>query len=280
VANIIRLRNPNDTTQDDLNKFWTSLSAWIDTQNVIVEFFKGELTQYDNWDGGTYYLQIDYEQEYKIYFGTSYPELAIANRGIQIDELEDYLEIMYDRWIRSEKHYQFTIEINKLFDKFHLPYKLSSGKVIGKGYKTTETVDKILNQRMFERKIAYSEEMILSSEMLDKKCALDYIVDALQYYISVQDAENVDKKYRAAAKTVCEDQNSKMYVVIKAEINEVMKLANEYFDIRHNEYLNQAKEKREALDDLQFIEYLYNRVYALLYLLRLKVKKANLVSDD
>jgi hypothetical protein len=280
VTNIIRLRNPNDTTQDDLNKFWTSLSAWIDTQNVIVEFFKGELTRYDNWDGGTYYLQIDYEQEYKIYFGTSYPELAIANRGIQIDELEDYLEIMYDRWIRSEKHYQFTIEINKLFDKFHLPYKLSSGKVIGKGYKTTETVDKILNQRMFERKIAYSEEMILSSEMLDKKCALDYIVDALQYYISVQDAENVDKKYMAAAKTVCEDQNSKMYAVIKAEINEVMKLANEYFDIRHNEYLNKAKEKREALDDLQFIEYLYNRVYALLYLLRLKVKKANLVSDD
>jgi hypothetical protein len=263
-----------------LNKFWTSLSAWIDTQNVIVEFFKGELTRYDNWDGGTYYLQIDYEQEYKIYFGTSYPELAIANRGIQIDELEDYLEIMYDRWIRSEKHYQFTIEINKLFDKFHLPYKLSSGKVIGKGYKTTETVDKILNQRMFERKIAYSEEMILSSEMLDKKCALDYIVDALQYYISVQDAENVDKKYMAAAKTVCEDQNSKMYAVIKAEINEVMKLANECFDIRHNEYLNKAKEKREALDDLQFIEYLYNRVYALLYLLRLKVKKANLVSDD
>jgi hypothetical protein len=60
VANIIRLRNPNDTTQDDLNKFWTSLSAWIDTQYVIVEFFKGELTKYDNWEGGTYYLQIDY----------------------------------------------------------------------------------------------------------------------------------------------------------------------------------------------------------------------------
>lgn len=56
-----------------------------------------------------------------------------------------------------------------------------------------------------------------------------------------------------------------------------MKLANEYFDIRHNEYLNKAKEKREALDDLQFIEYLYNRTYALLYFLRLKSKNAKLL---
>lgn len=56
--------------------------------------------------------------------------------------------------------------------------------------------------------------------------------------------------------------------------------AQSYIDIRHNEYLNKAKEKREALDDLQFIEYLYNRVYALLYLVRLKVNKADLISDD
>ena len=49
-----------------------------------------------------------------------------------------------------------------------------------------------------------------------------------------------------------------------------MKLSNEYFDIRHNDYLNGAKQQREALNDSQFVEYLYNRAYALLYLLRLK----------
>ena len=42
-----------------------------------------------------------------------------------------------------------------------------------------------------------------------------------------------------------------------------MILSNEYFDIRHNDYLNAAKEKREALSDSQFIEYLYNRVLML-----------------
>ena len=90
----------------------------------------------------------------------------------------------------------------------------------------------------------------------------------------------VDKKYAAAARGICSNQDSKIYAVVKAEISEVMKLSNEYFDIRHNEYLNKAKEKREALEDLQFIEYLYNRVYALLYLLRLKVNKADLISGN
>lgn len=83
-------------------------------------------------------------------------------------------------------HYSFTVEINKCFDKFQLLYKLSSGIVIGKGYKTTESVEVILAHRMFERKIVYLEEMIMSNEILDKKCVLDYIVDALQYLISVK----------------------------------------------------------------------------------------------
>ena len=50
-------------------------------------------------------------------------------------------------------------------------------------------------------------------------------------------------------------------------LDELMKLSNEYFDVRHNDYLNAAKGKREALNDSQFIEYLYNRAYAMLYLL-------------
>lgn len=45
---------------------------------------------------------------------------------------QDIIEIMYERWIKSEMHYLFTIEINTRFDKFQLPYKLSSGIVMGK----------------------------------------------------------------------------------------------------------------------------------------------------
>ena len=77
-------------------------------------------------------------------------------------------------------------------------------------------------------------------------------------------------KYSNASKKVSNDVNGKAYSVVKNEIKEWMKISNEYFDIRHNEYLNNAKEKREALTDPMFIEYLYNRVYALLHILKLK----------
>ena len=56
-------------------------------------------------------------------------------------------------------------------------------------------------------------------------------------------------------------------------IEEINKIINEYFDIRHNEYLNKAKQKREVLNDKDFIEYLYNRIYSLLFLLRIKCNK-------
>lgn len=53
---------------------------------------------------------------------------------------------------------------------------------------------------MLERKIQYAEEMILSSENLDKKCALDYIIDSLQYIISIQDGTGITDKYSNASK--------------------------------------------------------------------------------
>ena len=36
-----------------------------------------------------------------------------------------------------------------------------------------------------KEKINYSEELIISDELLDKKTALDYITDSLQYIVSI-----------------------------------------------------------------------------------------------
>lgn len=80
-----------------------------------------------------------------------------------------------------------------------------------------------------------------------------------------------------AAKSVNEDVNSKVYAVVKTEI-EIMKISNEYFDIRHDEYINKVKRAREHIQDLAFIEYLYNCIYALLYLLRIKIDKGKLLN--
>lgn len=189
-----------------------------------------------------------------------------------------FIELAFHEWIIFEKRYDFTVMVNKRLSRFLIPHRLQNGRLIQEGYKTSYYLDKILNYPMFERKIRYSEEMITSREYLDKKSALDYIIDALQFILSVQDGEKVIQKYKLVAKSVNEDEDSKVYAVVKAEIEEIMKISNEYFDIRHNEYLNKARQTREPIQDLAFIEYLYNRAYALLYLLRIKTDTGKLIN--
>lgn len=75
------------------------------------------------------------------------------------------------------------------------------------------------------------------------KSALDFIIDALQYIVSIQDGSDKDKKYAALASSVNSDGNTKVYAAIKQKIKDLMKLSNEYFDIRHNDYLNDARKK-------------------------------------
>lgn len=267
-----------DNTTDNLKKFWNSFEAWHNKSDVVEEMFKGEYTDYNNWDRGYFYLNIDYENEYKDYYGISFPTIS-QNETPSFEQIVDYIVIAYARWIKTDKRYYYTIEINNRFEKFGLPYRLSAGKVINKGYKTTEKIGKILNYRMFERKIQFAEENILRTELLDKKVALDYIIDALQFLVSVQDANNVEKKKICAASLVSDNKDGKVYAVIKKEIEEIMTVSNEYFDIRHNEYLNKAKQIREPLEDSGFIEYLYNRAYALLYILRLRTNIEDLITE-
>lgn len=66
------------------------------------------------------------------------------------------------------------------------------------------------------------------------------------------------------------DKLSKHYTVVNNEIIEIMKIVNEFFDIRHNEYLNKSNEVRESLNNPLFIEYMYNRIYGLLFLIKIK----------
>lgn len=253
-----------DNLDSPINKFWTSFKAYFENELPYKGYFKTEFVEYNNWDGGIYYLNIDYDYQYKLHYGTEYKECSTIN------DIKMFIELAFNNWIKNEKRYDFTKDVNAIFQKFKMPFRLQKGKVIKSGYRTTTLNEKIINYTMLERKIQYAEEMILSSENLDKKCALDYIIDSLQYIISIQDGTKVADKYSNASKKISSNINGKVYAVVKDEINELMKISNEYFDIRHNEYLNKAKEKREAITDSIFIEYLYNRAYALLYILKIK----------
>ena len=256
---------------DNIKKFWLSFTTWFEDELPGTGILQAYYEDYDNWNGGTYYLGIDFEKEYRLHYGIAYPDILKLELP-QIEDIKMFIELAFHEWIIFEKRYDFTVMVNKRLSRFLIPHRLQEG------YKTSYYLDKILNYPMFERKIRYSEEMITSREYLDKKSALDYIIDALQFILSVQDGEKVIQKYKLAAKSVNEDEDSKVYAVVKAEIEEIMKISNEYFDIRHNEYLNKARQTREPIQDLAFIEYLYNRAYALLYLLRIKTDTGKLIN--
>lgn len=263
--------------EDNIKKFWLSFTTWFEDELPGTEILQAYCEEYDNWNGGTYYLRIDYGKEYRLYYGIAYLDILKLELP-QMEDIKMFIELAFHEWVIFDKRYDFTIMVNKRLSYFSIPYRLQNGRLIQEGYKTSYYIDKILNYSMFERKIHYSEEMITSREYLDKKSALDYIIDALQFILSVQDGEKVIQKYKLAAKSVNENENSKVYAVVKAEIEEIMKISNEYFDIRHNEYLNKAKQERESIQDLVFIEYLYNRAYALLYLLRIKADTGKLIN--
>lgn len=253
-----------------IKRFWSSFILWFEKELVSLDLLKANYLTWDNWDGGIWYLNMDYDYEFQLYRGIKYPDSLKNNTG-NITDVKTFIELAYKNWIKSDgqSHYNFTVEVNERLRIFKLPYRLQNGILLKQGYKTTYGIDKILNYRMFERKIQFSEDMINSHDLMEKKSALDFLIDSLQYLISIQEGDK-NKQYAALAQSVNADQNTKTYAVIKSELNELMKLSNDYFDIRHNDYLNAAKQQREALNDSQFIEYLYNRAYSLLYLLRLK----------
>ena len=254
-------------------RFWVSFIRWFETELPSMELLNERYLRWDNWDGGMWIIDINYDHEFTLYRGTTYPDSLKNNTG-EIIDIKAFIEMAYKYWIinSGECHYRFTVEVNERLKIFKLPYRLQSGILVKQGYKTSFPIDKIINYRMFERKIQFSEEMISSKDLMEKKSALDFIVDALQYLISTQ-GESRSEQYKALAQSVSDDMDNKVYSVVKKELDELMKMSNEYFDIRHNDYLNGAKEKREALNDTLFIEYLYNRAYAMLYLLRLKHKE-------
>ena len=260
-----------ETENEIYKKFWKSFLLWFEKELVDLDLIQDKFVSWSNWNGGTNYLTIDYDNEYILYTGENYPDSLKRNEG-DIVEIKKFIEMAYTHWIKddAESHYKFTIQINNRLQMFKLPYKLQNGKVVDQGYKSSYFVGKIKDYKMFERKIQYAEKMILSKNLMDKKTALDAIIDSLQYLISMQPKH---KEKQELALTVNSNEYSKVYSVIKTELGEIMKISNEYFDIRHHDYLNSAKEKRESLNDSQFIEYLYNRSYALLYLLRLKDPK-------
>lgn len=252
---------------ENFDKYFLSFVTWYNEELPFTNLLKEGYRYYDNFSCGHWIVDIDFEKLYKLKYGIEW-ENVFSKKDLMIDEFSKFLELLYEEC--TEDRYKFTVEINNRLQKFKIPYKLQNGKLTSIVYKSSFYIDKIINYELLEKKIQQSEELISSNETKNKKTALDLIVDSLQYLISISSSNSMKEKYKDISIQVGENKESKVYTVIRNELEEIMKISNEYFDIRHNDYLNSAKENREAIKDKIFIEYLYNRVYALTFIIRLK----------
>ncbi|MBP5466131.1 MAG: hypothetical protein J6Y43_01020 [Clostridia bacterium] len=277
----------NKKEREGLYKFWVSFTEWYNKQKEELSYMFANNYRYGRYNDPInktgfkcHQIRCNEASHYKIEYGEEYIEPNINT--ISLNKVKNYIELIYSKFLRGGKEgkYEFVVQVNKTFSRLGLPYKLDKGKIKKQGYKSSFLQDKILNYEQFERKIAFSEEMILHKDLMDKHAALEYIADAFCYFYSLFKKDgNVkeeleDKKVNAKIATLIHNDNSdKQYLLFKDEIEEVKKIINDNFDIRHNEYYRKSdKVKREVLSDIYVIEYLYNRIYSLLYIFRLKYK--------
>ena len=273
-----------ESKNNDLKKFWTSFITWFED---VPEEDKVIKPTFYYWEGSSHAgynkMFIDYNKFYKIQYGVPYENILL---NVCFDNIKNFIEMIYKFiLIPTDGRLKFTIKVNEILRNFALPYKLDKGKFTSYSYKTSESIDNIFNFEQFERKIRYSEEMIIHKDIMDKHTALNYISDSFSYFFSLfkkteTESFTDEKVYIILSKSICNDTSKKIYSLIKEEISCVKRIINNDYDIRHNEfYSTKDNTNRESLTDIKSIEYLYNRIYALLFLLRINYRQVNKIND-
>lgn len=257
-------------TKVDLNidRFWNRFKTWYNREVYTEKYLKPEYLT-DDINSAELIPHICYEQEYLAEYGIQYP-LSLQYEIYDFQDIVLFLEIIYRKWIVPTKRYDFTIYVNKLFSESGLPYQLKSGKILLKGYISLND-DVIINQKMFEDKLDYSRQLIVKNDIRDKKIALKLIMDCIEYLESIQPKKT--KQRDELAKLVCSNTDSKMIKIVKDDLNSIFSMSNDYFDIRHNKATTNQGELREVLEDSVIVEYIYNRIYATIQLLSMKIKE-------
>lgn len=133
----IKYEREEDEKNVQLKRFWSAFKIWFENELPQLELLQDKYVHWDNWDGGTWFLDLDYDYEFKKYRGINCPE-SLKNDTGNFEDIKTFLEIAYKYWIINEGkvHYAFTVEVNERFRIFKLPYKMQNGRILKQGYKT------------------------------------------------------------------------------------------------------------------------------------------------
>lgn len=116
------LRNPNDTSKEDANQFWLWFTTWISQEGIRLDIFKEDYigNTENSFDSNLKY----YNTQHVLYHGKEYPFFEIANKGINEEQIKEFIEIMYSEWVRDDRKDCFAIEVNKNLRKNNMDYQV------------------------------------------------------------------------------------------------------------------------------------------------------------
>lgn len=114
---------------DNIKKFWLSFTTWFEDELPGTGILKAYYEDYDNWNGGIYYLGIDFEKEYRLHYGIDYSDI-LKLEVPQMEDIKMFIELAFHEWVIFEKRYDFTVMVNKRLSRFSIPYRLQNGRLI------------------------------------------------------------------------------------------------------------------------------------------------------
>ena len=88
----------DDEENREIKRFWASFILWFETELINLDLLKDKYLRWDNWDGGTWYLELDYDYEFKLYRGIGYPDSLKNNMG-DMSDIKNFIEIAYKFYI-------------------------------------------------------------------------------------------------------------------------------------------------------------------------------------
>lgn len=169
---------------------------------------------------------------------------------------------------RSQGRYEYTIEVNKLFERFNHPYKLQKGEIKLIGSPTLDapliSLELDIDDEHLKGLIEQAISKFYERRSSEKYIALRLIVDAFE---RIKTLEGKDKK-KSISKVISKMSPFK-YVQenLDADLRELTDVANN-FCIRHHEI------SKKPIGDLDIVEFLF---YLYFNYVRLILKKYNLL---
>ena len=153
---MIQLRNLNDMTKENMNKFWGIFIQWMSTKQIRKEYFTEE---YNRSTVENFFENIEFfNTQYLLYYSKEYPFWEISNCGLEGEQLKEFLNIAYNKWVEEEKKDKFAAEINKQLRKADVSYMLGVNQLKNSDNQLDEDI--LINTKFVEDPIIRKELLI------------------------------------------------------------------------------------------------------------------------